>query len=73
MATKKPPHIAYYVHEHKGSGSTPSEKSTGYWTKIGAAWMHKDGKGLDILLDLIPAGDPRLVLREWEEKSQRED
>jgi hypothetical protein len=70
---KKPTHIAYYVQEQKGSVSTSSEKSKGHWTKIGAAWLHKDGKGLDILLDLIPAGQPRLVLREWEEKSKLED
>jgi hypothetical protein len=38
------------------------------WSKIGAAWLHKDGKGLDVILDLIPAGQPRLVLRDWEEK-----
>ena len=64
---KKPTHIVYHV-QQKGSASTPTEKSKGHWTKIGAAWLHKDGKGLDIILDLIPAGQPRLVLREWEAK-----
>jgi hypothetical protein len=65
---KKPSHIVYHVQE-KGN-NTPTEKSKGHWTKIGAAWLHKDGKGLDVILDLIPAAEPRLVLREWEERPQ---
>lgn len=40
-----PTHIAYHVKKGK-------EKS--YWTRIGAAWMHKDGKGFNIQLDLLP-------------------
>ena len=33
--------------------------------------MHKDGKGLDIVLELTPAGEPRLVLREREEAEKK--
>jgi hypothetical protein len=57
---KKPTHLVYSV---KQTGSGEGKKNPGIWTKIGAAFMHKDGKGLDITLDLIPF-DRRLVLRE---------
>lgn len=35
----------------------------GYWTKIGAAWKSKDGKGYVLQLDCVPL-DGRVVLRE---------
>ena len=34
-----------------------------YWTKIGAAWNTKSGKGLSVALDLLPP-DGRFVLME---------
>ena len=49
-----PTHIAYHVKD----GS--NDKS--YWTRIGAAWMHKDGKGFNIQLELLPP-DCRITLR----------
>ena len=33
-----------------------------FWTRIGAAWDHKDGKGLTLQLDLVPMSG-RIVLR----------
>ena len=51
--SKTPTHIAYQVREG-------NEK--GFWTRIGAAWAHKDGKGLSIQLDCIPL-DGRITLR----------
>jgi hypothetical protein len=41
----KPSHIAYVT-------KPGTEKP--FWTAIGAAWAHKDGKGLRIRLDAIP-------------------
>lgn len=35
-----------------------------FWTRIGAAWDHEDGKGLTVQLDLVPANGGRIVLRE---------
>jgi hypothetical protein len=61
---KKPSHIAYYAPQ---KGNDP-EKSKGPWTKIGAGWMHKDGKGLTIDLEFVPVGQRRIVVREWEAK-----
>lgn len=35
----------------------------GFWTRIGAAWDHKDGEGYTLQLDLVPADGGRIVLR----------
>lgn len=34
-----------------------------FWNRMGAAWTHKDGKGLSLRLDMLPV-DGRIVLRE---------
>lgn len=44
-ANNKPSHIAYVT-------KPGTEKP--FWTAIGAAWAHKDGKGFRIKLDAIP-------------------
>jgi len=33
-----------------------------YWSKVGAAWVHKDSKGYTLQLDSVPVGG-RIVLR----------
>lgn len=53
--SKAPSFIAYHVAD-KGE-----DKS--FWTRIGAAWDHDDGKGLTLQLDLVPVNGGRLVLR----------
>lgn len=53
--TQPPALIAYHVAER-------GEKS--FWTRIGAAWDHEDGKGLTLQLELLPASGGRIVLRE---------
>jgi len=57
----KPSHFAYVVKE----GATPK----GYWTKIGAAFAHNDGKGFTLMLDALPL-DGRLTLRKPEPKPE---
>jgi len=34
-----------------------------FWTKVGAAWPHRDGKGLSLQLSVIPMNG-QIVLRE---------
>ena len=51
---KAPTHIAYLVRERAGSES--------FWTRIGSAWTHADGKGFNIQLDTVPL-DGRITLR----------
>ncbi len=51
---RKPTHGVYHI---RGEG----EKA--YWTKIGAAWIHEDGEGLNLSLDFIPTDNTgRLVI-----------
>jgi len=52
---KKPTHDVCHV---KDGG----KDSKGFWTTIGAAWMHEDQQGLNVMLDCIPT-DGRLVIR----------
>ena len=35
-----------------------------YWTEIGAAWTHKDGKGFNVKLDYLPLNGAEIVIRE---------
>jgi hypothetical protein len=37
------------------------------WTKIGAAWPNRDGKGFNILCDAVPL-QSRIVMREYTPK-----
>ena len=48
------PHGVYVV---EGEGDKA------FWTRIGAAWLHDDGKGFNISLSCLPL-DGRLVVRE---------
>jgi hypothetical protein len=52
---KPPKLLAYHVAERGGKK---------FWTRIGAAWDHGDGKGLTLQLELVPANGGRIVLRE---------
>ncbi|OUT90173.1 MAG: hypothetical protein CBB87_10450 [Micavibrio sp. TMED27] len=52
---RKPDYIAYSVRDtHDGKGN---------WNKVGAAWGHRDGQGIDLQLDATPV-DGRVTLRE---------
>lgn len=56
--SKAPSHVAYHVRDGKDKG---------YFTKIGAAWPHKDGSGFNIQLEIMPL-DGRITLRVATEK-----
>jgi hypothetical protein len=57
--SKAPSHIAYQVRDREGR--------KGYWTRIGSAWAHNDGKGFNVQLDVVPL-DGRITLRVASEK-----
>jgi hypothetical protein len=59
--SRKPAYTAYHVRDGKEDSS--------YWTRIGVAWPHKDGKGLDVQLDGLAPLDGRIVLRVPEQKN----
>ena len=63
----KPTYFAYAVTEQK---DTTGEYKGDFWTKIGVAWPHKDGKGFTISLEAMPV-DPRILLREPEERGEK--
>jgi len=57
--TKKPSHTAYSIREREGKDSK--------WTEIGVAFPHKDGKGFDILCDVVPLNG-RITIRVQDQK-----
>ena len=54
---KLPSHKAFFVEKPQTEGAKA------HWTEIGAAWPHKDGKGFDLHLKVMPL-DGRIVIRE---------
>ena len=58
--SKSPTHIVYHVRESTNGGK-------GFWTRIGAAWAHKDGKGFNAQLEFVPL-DGRIALRIADDK-----
>jgi len=59
---KKPTHEAFVV---------IGEGDSAFWTKIGAAWPHDDGKGWNIDVTAFPVNG-RLVMRERKEAEKSE-
>lgn len=59
-SAKAPSHIVYAVRERNDG-----QKS--FWTRIGAAWAHGDGKGFNVQLEVVPL-DGRVTLRVATEK-----
>lgn len=58
---KKPSHRAFAVENFTKGGEDKS-----HWTEVGAAWAHKDGKGFDLSIKLLPLSG-RIVLRDNKE------
>jgi len=63
------PTMKAFVVEDKEEGS--DEKP--FWTRVGSAWPHGDGKGLNIQIASGVAVTGRLVLREYTEQDAQED
>jgi hypothetical protein len=57
--SKAPTYIAYHVREGKEKG---------FFTRIGVAWLNKDGKGFNIQLDGLVPLDGRITVRVATEK-----
>jgi hypothetical protein len=52
--SKLPSHVAYTVRDREGQ--------KGFFTRIGVAWEHRDGKGFNIQTEAVPL-DGRITLR----------
>ena len=64
----QPSHKAFVV-EDRGEG----DDKNAFWTRVGSAWPHGDGKGLNIQLAPNIAVSDRLVLREYTAEDEAED
>jgi hypothetical protein len=53
-SNQKPSYTAYTVHKREGQDD--------FWIAIGAAFMHQDGDGYNIVLQALPL-DGKIVLR----------
>jgi hypothetical protein len=62
--SSKPAYIAYNVRNNN------DEQGAGFWTRMGVAFPHKDGKGFDLLIDVFPL-DGRITLRVPTEKTEQ--
>ena len=56
-----PSHIVHHVRDREGGEPV--------WTRIGAAWPHKDGKGFNVQIEFVPL-DGRITLRVPSEKAK---
>lgn len=61
MATEPTNSPAFMLYRVDGNGSEAR------WTRIGAAWPNKDGKGFNILCDAVPL-QGRIVMRAYTPK-----
>ena len=64
QSSNRPTHRVYAV-------TKKGREAKGFWTEIGAAWAHTDGKGFKIRLNLLPL-DPNaeIVVREPQAEGQ---
>ena len=56
---KKPTHKVFVVEEREGEG----KDEDAFWTRVGSAWPHKDGKGFNIVLSALPLKRPPRLAR----------
>lgn len=61
-SSKKPSHLVYTVKEGKQDGAD-------FWTKIGVAFAHNDGKGFSVMLEAMPF-DGKITIRPNEPRSR---
>lgn len=64
-----PSHRAYVVEDAEGD----QNDQKGFWTRVGSAWPHKDGKGLNIQIAAGISVGGRIVLREYVEDDAKAD
>lgn len=62
-APKSPDYIVYQVTNRKNGKSV--------WNRVGAAWSHLDGKGINIVLKSLPV-DGQITLRKAESSGEEE-
>ena len=64
--SNQPTHLVYHVEEREGNDANN-------WTRIGALWPHRDGKGWNMKLDYLPIGtNGQLTIRVNEPRDSRQ-
>ena len=63
---QRPTHKVFVVRDNE------EKEGDAFWTRVGSAWAHKDGKGFNIALDALPING-RLVLRTFSEEDDKGD
>jgi len=78
MTQKKHTRKANAKANQQGNGRKPDlyawhvpDRKDAFWTRIGAAWAHKDGQGFTVQLDSVPV-QGQIVLRAKPSKAQDE-
>jgi hypothetical protein len=62
--SKRPTFTAFSVRDYTKNGTKESD-----WSRIGCAWLHKDGEGFDIILEATPVNG-RVAIRKNKPKPQ---
>ncbi len=70
MSGGRPSHKVFCVDDPDPETAEKDEK--GWWTRIGSAWPHKDGRGLNLVLQALPVGN-RIVLREYTDEDHKQE
>jgi hypothetical protein len=65
----KPSHKVFVVEDKEVA---EGEEPNAFWTRVGSAWPHGDGKGLNLVLSALPING-RLVLREYTPEDEKKD
>ena len=60
----RPTHNAFLVRKYKANGEHRAE-----YTPVGAAWVHGDGEGFDVVLTALPVNG-RVTLRKVKPKPE---
>ena len=68
MSTSRSPNAP--THEIFAVSRGDDKDAKGRWTKIGAAWPHKDGDGFNMKLEYLPLNGAALVLRKYKPKAE---
>ena len=62
----RPPDLIGYSVKDRGPDKDPA------WNRVGAAWTHRDGKGMELHLDAMPV-DGKVTLREQRREEFKEN
>ena len=68
MSGERPSHKVFVVEDRQ-----EGDDKDAFWTRVGSAWPHKDGKGLNMQLASGVAVSGRVVLREYTQEDEEHD